>query len=295
MEKILLIFMLLLPFNAFANNSLSKKIGYLEKSSGIKVGVSAIHIESGKFFHYRQDERFKMGSSVKVPIAMALLHKVRSGEVSLSQMVHLEPYDLVLGSGLMGYFLTYPSISISVHNLLETMIAISDNSSTDAILDLIGGPKYVNSYLKSINFGNIDCSNKIMDWYIKTSGITSIPPKKEWSLVMWKKMIEDAPIDQKCKASKEFYTSNEDTTSPRSMTNLLVDLYNGSLLGKEFSELLLQNMEHCTSCDRIPKLLPKDIKVAHKTGTWFENHGKDCKFGSFGDIGVIYLPRIKVI
>lgn len=286
-----LIIFLLLSSQAFANyDHITQKIKHLEKENHIKIGVSAIHIESGRFFHYRQDESFKMGSSSKLPKAIYFLKLVSEGKLSLSQMVELEPQDLVLGSGLMGYYLTYPKLSISLHNLLEPMMAISCNTSSDAILRVIGGPKAVDDYLKANGFKNIHVNSSFFDLYVATSAMETIPPKETWTLQKWKEWIRQAPVEKRIKATKEFYASKNDTTTPRDMTRLLIDLFNGSLLGEEYSTLLLETMQRCKEDRRIRKAVPAHIKIAHKTGTWYERFGKGAQWGSLSDTGIIYLP-----
>jgi beta-lactamase class A len=160
-----LVFLIAISISASTSasySSITKKIEHLEKEHNIKIGVSAIHIESGKFFHNRADERFKMASTMKLPVAIYLLDKVNRNKVNLKHMIHLEPYDLIPGSGCMGYFLTYPSLAISVHNLLESMMAISDNTSTDVLLDYVGGTKAVMGYLKEKEFKDISIDNDIL-------------------------------------------------------------------------------------------------------------------------------------
>lgn len=294
MKKYFLLLALFISSNVFANyNHIEQKVRALEKEHKVRIGVSAIHIESGKFFHHRQDERFKMASTMKLPVAIYLLDMVRKGKISLEKMVRIEPYDLVLGSGIMGYYATYPSLIISIHNLLEPMMSISCNTSTDIILKQIGGIEKVSEYIKSKGFKNIDLTHNCADLYYITSGITKVPPKEQRTLSNWNKFLQSQPKDQKRKASKAFYYNKQDTTSPRDMTILLTDLFNGSLLGEKYSELLLDNMSRCTERERIVKHLPYSIKVAHKTGSWWDKNGAGHHYATFADIGIIYLPNNK--
>lgn len=291
MKKIILLISLIIPF--FSNANIVKEIKKIEDKQNIRIGVSAYHVESGKKFNYRANERFKMASTMKLPVAIYTLKLVQEGKLSLDQMVDLEPHDLSLGSGLLGYYLTYPKLSISLHNLLEPMMAISDNSATDAILKMVGGVKSVDNYLKDQNFKGINITNDCMGLYIATSGIENIPPKESWSLANWRKWISEAPKEQKRRAARAFYNSDIDSTNPVSMTNLLHNLFKGSLLENKYRDLLLENMQRCAEGERIPKLLPRSVKVAHKTGSWWDKNGKGYNYATFADIGVIYLPKKK--
>ena len=98
--------------NIFASsNYTTRKIDKIEKLYQTQIGVTAIHVETGKFFNYNQDKKFKMGSSVKLPIAIYLLHLVEQGKISLGQMIHLDTSDSALGSGMLRYCLLYTSPS----------------------------------------------------------------------------------------------------------------------------------------------------------------------------------------
>jgi len=295
MRKILILLSIVL-FAAHTNADyahITKQISHIEKEKKLTIGVAAIHIESGKFFHYRQDELFKMASTMKLPVAIYLLHQVKNKNISLSKMVRIEPHDLVLGSGRMGYYLTYPSLIISIHNLLEAMMAISCNSSTDVILKYIGGVRATSNFIHSLGFKEINLNNNCEDLYYITSGMDIPKTKIGRTLKNWKDEIKNQPLNQRRIAAKEYFYNNTDTATPRSMMNLLVDLFNGSILGRDYSEMLLDIMSRCTENERITKHLPYHVKTSHKTGSWWDRNGRGHEYATFSDVGIIYLPKGK--
>ncbi len=288
----LLFLLLSLHNNIFASqNYIERKIAHIEKTSKVKIGLSAIHIESGRFFHYRSDERFKMASTEKLPIAIYLLYLVEQNKIKLSQMVNLHTSDSALGSGMLRYYLRHPGLSMSVANLLEPMILISDNSTSDAVLRLVGGPDKVFKYLKAKGFEDIYVNRSIMQLYEDTSGLETIPPKSTWTREKWLKWREEASHDTKKRQYKKFYEDTKDTATPRSMTHLLVSLYNNILLTKANSDLLLDIMGRSWDGYRLNKFLPKDAKLVHKTGTWWDIDVPGTNYGYCNDVGIIYLPN----
>lgn len=73
------LFSIAFTFNAVAAPSdaeLLKKIKEIEKKSNTIIGISAIYIEKNKVIAHNSNQRFFMASTIKLPIAMAFLHRV---------------------------------------------------------------------------------------------------------------------------------------------------------------------------------------------------------------------------
>ena len=129
---------------------LQSEIERLAKITDGVVGVSALHIESNRRLTLNGEDRFPMASSYKIPIAVQLLARVDRGEVRLDQMVTIEPHDLHPGSGTLTSLFNQPGVSLSVRNLLELMLLISDNSATDIVMRLAGGPEAVTAKMREL-------------------------------------------------------------------------------------------------------------------------------------------------
>ena len=229
-----------------------------------------IHIESGKSFEYKSNEHFPMASTAKVPIAIYLMHLAENKKINLDKMVPINPGDLVLGSGAMGYFLSRPGLAISIYNMFEPMLAISDNSATDMILRQIGGPSAVYKFLQQKGISDIMISRSIEQLYSDSSGLKSWPARTSLTLMDRKILLDKMSDTDKTKAYEAFYNDIRDTATPSSMTTLLTKLYNAELLNSEYSKMILDVMAKGTS-SRLKKLLPKDTKIAYKTGTWWDD------------------------
>ncbi len=290
-KNILLICILFVSSRANAA-CLEHQMAKIERAASTKIGISAIHIETGKFFAYKADDHFQMASTVKLPIAVYLLHLRELGHLQLEKMLEIQPYDLCPGSGLMGYYATWPGLSISIYNLLESMMAISDNTATDIILKELGGPSAVYKYMQQKDFGDIHVDRSMTQLYMDTSGLYSFPPKRTWTLKQFKEWRAAAPKEVKLKQYRALYEGIEDTATPKAMTHLLISLHSGGLINDENRDFLLDIMSHSWG-DRIKKLLPQDIKVAHKTGTWYDNDVAGTAYNYTSDVGIIALPDNK--
>ncbi len=270
------------PANDVALERLAQEIARLSKVGGGTVGATAIHIETGRRVSLNGKDRFPMASSVKVPIAAQLLTRVDRGEVRLDEMIAVEAKDLHPGSGTLSELFNKPGVALSVRNLLELMLLISDNSATDIILNKSGGGELVTQRMKELGSDGISVNRStarlISDWI----GVTDLPPEGEWSLDLFEKKYQAVKPEDRQAAAKRFDTDPRDTATPDAMADLLVRIHRKDFLKKDTAELLLDILRRCqTGAARLKGLLPDGTEVAHKTGTIG---------GTTNDVGIIALP-----
>jgi len=275
-------------FGATPDSQLAKLGSEIERVSGVAggvVGASAIHLETGRRVSFHGDEPFPMASTFKIPIAAQLLHYVDLGEVKLGQMVELHQADLHPGSGTLSDLFNKPGVSLSVRNLLELMLLISDNSATDILMRMAGGPEAVTLRMRELGITGISVNRPtarlIADW----RGVKSLPPEKEWSLEMWQKLLEAVPEVARKKAAQDFDRDPRDTSTPDAMTTLLARIWrkDPEIMKPDSADLLLDIMRRCqTGETRLKGILPEGTEVAHKTGSIG---------GTTNDVGIVTLPH----
>lgn len=249
--------------------------------AGGTVGVSAIHIESGRRVSYNANERFPMASTYKVPIAVQLLTRVDRGEVALGEMIELKPGDLHPEAGILSAHLNKPGVRLSVHNLLELMLVLSDNSAADLMLRLAGGPEQVTARLKAIGIPDMEVHRPTVRLIADAEGYT-LPPEGDWTPELFARLQKPVTPESKSAAARNYAADRRDTASPEAMTKLLNRIYTGDVLRAESGRMLLEILERCqTGNRRIKAFLPPDTRVAHKTGTLG---------GTTNDAGIITLP-----
>ena len=254
----------------------------LESLSGGVLGVAAVHLESGRAVYLHPDDPFPMASTYKVPIAVQLMSRVDRGEIALSDMVELEPEDLHPGSGTLTRLFDDPGVALSLHNLMELMLLISDNSATDLTLEAAGGPDAVNARMAELGVTGVRVDRPthllISDWV----GIEGVREHGPLSQEAWQRMAAGVSEERRAEAARAFASDPRDTATPRGMVTLLRSLWAGEAVGPESTELLKDVLERVeTGTGRIKGLLPPGTTVAHKTGTIGQ---------TTNDVGVIYLP-----
>lgn len=276
--------------NIFASNQpgFEKYVYDYEESIDSIIGVSAINLETGEKFLYNENELFPQASVVKLPIAIALLNEVEKGKIQLNNMVNIELSDLRPGSGYMGYFLTKPGLSMSYDNLLESMLAISDNSSTDIIISKLGGVKKVRTMLDKHKIDNLFVNRSILELYVDSEGLKYVPKKNERNLTGFVKLVREVPDADRIKASTAFDVDPRDQASPYALSLLLSKLQKGELLNTDNTNLLLDIMKRCTTTHRIRKFLPENWSASSKGGSW---HYRTKIFNYTNDVAIVNLPN----
>ena len=256
---------------------LEREMARLAKASGGVTGVTALQLETGRRVSVNGIERFPMASSYKVPIAVQLLTLVDQGKVRLDQMIELKASDLHPGSGTLTNLFKQPGVALSVRNLMELMLLISDNSATDVCLRLAGGGEAVTTRMKELGINGITVSRPTIGLISDWRGVA----ESDWSSaeLKYKRTLND---EEGKAAAKKFDADVRDTATPEAMADLLVKIYRKDILKPASAELLYDIMRRCQTGEaRLKGILPVGTEVAHKTGTIG---------GTTNDVGIITLP-----
>lgn len=261
---------------------LEREIGRLASLTDGTVGVGAVHLEMGREAYLHGSVRFPMASTYKVPIAVQLLTLVDQGRLSLDSLIEIQPSDLHPGSGTLTELFDDPGVILSLRNLLELMLLISDNSATDLVLAAAGGPAAVTARMRDLGLDGITVNRPtvrlITDWL----GIEETSAPAEWRPGRSAALREALTEEERDAAATRFDQDPRDTATPRDMAALLARLWRGELLSAESTALLLDIMgRSLTGERRIRGLLTPDAVVAHKTGTIG---------GTTNDAGIVTLP-----
>ncbi|HML15490.1 MAG TPA: class A beta-lactamase [Bryobacteraceae bacterium] len=260
---------------------LQSEVARLATISDGEVGLSALHVESGRRVALHSTDRFPMASTFKVPVAVQLLARVDRGEISLDQMIRIEPHDLHPGSGTLNNLFNKPGVELSVRNIMELMLLISDNSAADISLRLAGGGEAVTAKMRELGIEGINVNRStaylIADW----RGAT-LPPEQDWTPEAFRAANRAVTPEQRAAANDRFNHDPRDTSQPDAMEALLEKIYARNILKPESADLLLDIMSRCqTGAARIKGILPPQTPVAHKTGSLG---------GAIDDVGIITLP-----
>jgi beta-lactamase class A len=190
------------------------------------MGVAIEDLTSGQKFQLRGDDVFPQASSIKTALLAGLYRQVQDGKLKLTDLYTVQASDLVPDSDIMNG-LTPGVTRITLRDLATMVVAVSDNSATNVVIDKVGMDN-VNALMDSMGLKHTRLRRKMMD--LKAAG-----------------------------------EGRENISTPNEMATLLDQLYRGKVLNKELSEDFFKLLStHKSSF--IPRDLPDDLKIANKPG-----------------------------
>jgi beta-lactamase class A len=102
------------------------------------MGVAAVHLDTGETIAVAADTRFPTASGIKTAVMVEVFQQVAAGRLALERPVTLPEGAKVGGSGVLREL--HAGSALTVADLLFLMIAISDNTATNLLVELVGTP-----------------------------------------------------------------------------------------------------------------------------------------------------------
>lgn len=198
-----------------------------------EAAVMVKHLDTGETFAHRAGEPFPTASLIKLPIMIAA-YDVAEGTFPLSLKVTLREDDKVPGSGILTTHFS-DGATISLRDAIQLMIAFSDNTATNLVIDAIG-IETTNELMESLDCTHTRLHSKVY------RGDTSIDRER----------------------SKRFGLGS---TSCEDMIKLVSMLHAKELVTPTACEQMLAHMKDCDDKLKSPRLLPSGTEVFHKTGS----------------------------
>ncbi|KQL36895.1 serine hydrolase [Psychrobacillus sp. FJAT-21963] len=259
--------------------SLQQKIESYIENIDATFGIYIKHLGTNEEVNIQENQLFQMASVCKVPILATLYEKVYKGEIDLQERIKLVEEDYVPGSGVfqeMDY-----GVQPTIKDLATMMIIVSDNLATDKVLSIVGGADRVQDRMHQLGLSNIYTKHTIWELLSLSVGIPSQPYSFELFDEIIRRLIE-GEYDWE---SIVFQDSTENNvSSAKDMSLLLEKIALGEFVSEECSSDIREILFKQHFQQRIGGLLPRNKKVANKTGS----------LGTmFNDTGIVYLPEDK--
>ncbi len=278
----------LLARPADSREALEERFRTIAASAGGTVGVSVLHLESGRGASLHGHEHFPMASVFKIAVAVELCARADRGAVRWGQKIAIAPADLRLGASPIAERAPSGGIALSVGELLEAMLVDSDNTAADALLPLAGGPEVITAQLDAAGLGDIRVDRSEAELAFDSLGVVSAPPRSTWSLATLHAALDAVPEPARREAFARFLADPRDTATPDALVQMLRQIEEGRRLTAESRQRLLLLMARTRPGERRLKgALPAGTPVAHRTGT-----GADLGKANIctNDVGVVTLP-----
>ncbi len=205
---------------------LEKSILDIDRGLDGVMGVAIVDLTDGHKYLLHANDVYPQASSIKICVLAELYRQAQQGKLKLTDLYTVNAADLVQDSDIMGG-LTPGVTKITLRDLATMMVAVSDNSATNVLIDRVGIDN-VNAFLNAQGLRDTRLRRKMMDLKAATEG-------------------------------------RENVSTPNEMLNLLQALYRGEILNKEMTADFFKVLStHKDSW--IPRNLPDDLKIADKPG-----------------------------
>lgn len=123
------------------------RLAALEARFGGRLGVAALDTGDGRWVGHRADERFLLCSTVKVPVVAAVLRRSRADPGLLDRRLHWTRADLLSYAPATS---AAPATGLTVAQLCEAALTVSDNTAANLLSAQVGGPPGVTALLRDV-------------------------------------------------------------------------------------------------------------------------------------------------
>jgi beta-lactamase class A len=218
------------------------------------------HLGTGAALGWRENERVRTASTIKLPIMAAAFHKVRAGQARWEELIELREQDKVSGSGVLREL--SHGVKLPLRDLVRLMIVVSDNTATNLVLDRISADA-VNDFLDTLGLKQTRALRKV-----RGDGADLKAPSG-WSRAG---LLEE---------NRRFGLG---VSTSREMVELLTLLEQGKVVSPDDSREMLAILERQQYKDGIGRKLA-EFRVASKSGALDALRS---------DVGIVTTPKGKV-
>ena len=218
------------------------------KSVNATWGIYMKSLESGEEIAIDADRQMETMSTIKIPLMIECFEQVKAGKFKLSDKYTFVQADSQPGTGTIQRL--DPGAVMTVKDLITMMIIVSDNTATEVLYRMVGGPDAVNTRMQAMGLQKTRAMN--------------VPSR-------WFPALRSAPT------TEQFYRDGKSPfgfSTPREMGRLLEMMERGALVDKESSDLMLRIMRGQLYRTRIPRYV-SGYTIPHKTGDFLPYVGDD--------------------
>src|SRR5712671_7653572 len=179
------------------------------------MGVAIEDLNTGDHFFLHENEVFAQASSIKIAVLAELYRQAQQGKLKLTDLYTVQASDLVPDSDIMGG-LTPGVTRITLRDLATMMVAVSDNSATNVLIDRVGMDN-VNSMLDSLGLVHTRLRRKMMDLDAAKQGRENISTPREMML-LFEAIYHEKVLNKE--SSADFFkvlSTNKDSWIPRDL------------------------------------------------------------------------------
>lgn len=119
----------------------------IEEATGGRLGVALVDSKGALLLGFNRDERFAMCSTFKAPLAAAVLMGADAGRFGLEGQVAFTQADILEYAPVVKANRKRGRLSMA--ELAEAAVEVSDNSAANLLLPMIGGPEGLTAFVRA--------------------------------------------------------------------------------------------------------------------------------------------------
>lgn len=216
----------------------------------MQVAVSARHLTSGSTLDHEADRPIQSASTIKTLILVAVARALDAGSLSLDTDITIRDDMRVGGSGVLNWL--HDGITLPLRDMAWLMIAISDNTASNALIDAVG----LDAIEQTAN------GLGLTGLHLRRPFMGMLPPGE---------------------------TRRNEVTA-RGLTDLLTAIWSESAASPERCEWMRRLHGDQQHRDRLARCLPEGVAYAGKTGTLTGiSHDIGVISGPAGDVAISVL------
>jgi beta-lactamase class A len=211
-------------------------------------GIYVKSLDTGDEIAIDADRQMETMSTIKIPLMVEALEQIKAGKFKLTDKYTFAEADAQPGTGTIQRL--DPGAVMTVKDLITMMIIVSDNTATEVLYRMVGGPDAVNRRMDTLGLGKTRAMNIPSRWFAALRSAAS---------------------------TEQFYREGKTPfglSTPREMGRLLEMMERGTLVNKESSDLMLRIMRAQLYRSRIPRYVT-GYTIPHKTGDFLPYVGDD--------------------
>jgi beta-lactamase class A len=230
------------------------QIDSVVRATNGKFGLAFKDLQTGKKIYRNATESYHAASTMKTPVMIEVFNQAQQKKFSLIDSIQIvnnfesivdgSPYSLDISSDSDDSLYALIGRKESIRTLVAAMITVSSNLATNLLIQKVDA-RNVQRTMRGIGLKDIQVLRGVED-------------------------------------SKAFQAGKNNTTTAKDLAILFERLARKKVVSRKSSDEMIDILLHQKFNDMIPGMLPKKVKVAHKTGS---------NTGMQHDSGIVYLPN----
>jgi beta-lactamase class A len=126
-------------------------------------GIYAKSLETSEEIAIDADRQMETMSTIKIPLMVEVLEQIKAGKFALTDKYTFVQADSQPGTGTIQRL--DPGAVMTVKDLITMMIIVSDNTATEVLYRMVGGPEAVNRRMDALGLTHTRAMNVPSAWF----------------------------------------------------------------------------------------------------------------------------------